>query len=87
MMACQGHQMSRTGESINTDIDLASLCKNKYPVFPPFDVLSANFGTEARSFREFTYGYFSPGVITPESQRAHLLPQGVRHTSDRSRTR
>ena len=44
--------------STNTNINLAFLCENKYPVFPPLDVLSTNFGTQMCSLREFTYGTF-----------------------------
>jgi len=38
----------------NTNIDLAFLCENEYPVFPPLDVLATDFGTEMCSFLEFT---------------------------------
>ena len=43
-----------TGATI-TDIDLAFLCENKYPVFPPLHILSTNFGTEMCSLGEFAY--------------------------------
>lgn len=43
---------------LNTNIDLASLCENKYPVFPSFDILSANFGTKTRSLCVFAYRVF-----------------------------
>jgi len=42
----------------NTNIDLAFLYENKYPVFPPFDILSTDFGTKMCGLREFAYGVF-----------------------------
>lgn len=45
-------------ESTSTNIDLAFLYKNEYPILPPLEILTTHFGTKVCGLGEFTYGVF-----------------------------